>query len=188
MVNYDEYYENSSKPQKRILDVLKGLDYEIDASELSNLSEVNPKNLSKVVNPLVNDGIVICKEVSPKGKKVRFKYFSLADKKDLKQIDISEVKTQNKTSKIPQKVKIVKQKIDTKELSENLKQEILDELKTSLMNNTDILKAKSELIKMIMKLPIREVDKKEFGLSNISAYGVRKYFIDLLDIITLFKE
>ena len=180
-MDYDKYYENCSKPQKRALDILEQLEKPIIATELSETANINNKNLSKVMKDLVLDGVVKEKTVSPKRKKVRYKYFSLND--DLDDIEIIEMENKKKINETAQKVKIIKQNVDTIKL----KDEILDEIKKSFANNSVIQECKTEIIKFINVIPIRKIDKDALGYKGMTSNEVRNHMIDLLNQMSIFK-
>lgn len=185
-MNFAEYVESCNKPEKRILKALSKVD-EVDATELCKLANQNPKNLSRDIKRLIQEGIVKMRTVSPKHVRQTFKYFKLASKEGIENIEITEIKPKkqaNGTKKTKKEtVRIIKENVNVDEI----KKQVLDDLKDELLNNSDMLKAKSEIIKIIMKLPIRKVDKEALGLAHMTSNQVREYVIDNLDIMTIFK-
>jgi DNA-binding HxlR family transcriptional regulator len=184
-MNIEQYYQTLKPNQKKIITVLQEAEFQLSSHQISELTGINVKSLSRYINPMVKEGAVKLEVYSPQGKTERYKLFSLSDN-DIK-IEQEKKINENKSEKSKTvKSKTVKS-IDIDKLKEDLKLEIISELVEKESNIDDIVKARSEIVKIIMKLPIREVDKKELGLTNMSSNQVRNYIIDLLDLITIRK-
>jgi len=192
-----EYYENCSPNYKKIIDSLRDLDYMISSQDLSTLTGIHFKSIGRYLKVLIDDKIIEKSIYSPENDTRRYSLFYLKGNSKIDGIehvnlDDIEVNVNTNANVNNNKKEVKKTNIKSSNISANvdiisLKDEILDEIKKTLSNNAVIQKSKSEIIKIINKLPIREVDKKKLGLDGMTSNEVRSHIIDLLDNMTLFK-
>jgi predicted transcriptional regulator len=180
MVNLDDYYVDLTNRQKKVIDMLKKVKEPIQASKLAELIEVDIRNFSKVVKSMVLDGIIKESVVSPEGSKIRYKYYSLENIENIDKLMIENVKKDDKGK--PRITRIIKKDIDLTEIREQLKKEIMNEMKSELIKNESELKARNILSQFIAIVPIREQDKKALGLEGTNQ-EIRTELIRLIDIL-----
>lgn len=177
-----------TKTESEIMEYLKSIDVAISINELSENLKKDLGNMSRYIKNLDKKQEITIKMV--KDGKRHMKYVQVNDGKER---DISNEKLTDNAEIVPKKpektIKIEKtnEKIPKIDISQ-LKDEILDELKKSLANFNLIQKTKSEIIKFMNKIPIREVDKKELGYEGLTSNEVRSLMIDLLDNLIIFRS
>jgi DNA-binding HxlR family transcriptional regulator len=184
----NEYYENCSPNYKKIIDSLKELDYMISSKDLSELTGINYKSIGRYLKILLNDEIIEKKVYSPKNKSVRYSLFRLRGNSKIKDDndDINKINTVNKDNKKETIKTNIKTRIFKPSINE-LKDELMDEIKKSVFNNNVIQECKTEIIKFLNVIPIREIDKKSLGYKGMTSNQVRNHLIDLLNQMTIFK-
>lgn len=181
-----------TKNEQEIIDYLNKVNVSISIKELANNLGKDLGNMSKNIKSLDEKKEITIRMI--KDGKRHMKYIQVNDGKER---EISNDNLSDKAKIVPKKpkktIKIEKttektiDKISTDNISD-LKKEILNDLKEMLLNDSKIQEAKSEIIKIINTLPIREVDKKELGFKGKTSKEVRSYVIDLLNEMTVFKE
>lgn len=195
-MNLEQYYENCSKNYRKIIDSLRELDYMISSNDLSKLTGIHFKSIGRYLKVLINDGVIEKQVFSPKGKSKRYSLFYLKGNQKIdgiEHVDLTDItieietkdKKDDKTTNIKKPIILNESKINVD--TNDLKDEILDEIKKSLANNSVIQASKTEIIKFINKIPIREVDKEALGYEGKTSNEVRSHIIDLLDLMTYFK-
>lgn len=181
---------NLTKNEQKILDYLKEINVFISLKELAKNIDMDLGNLSKYVKKLLNKDEILTKMV--KDGKRHMKFVSLNDGKER---EISNDDLSKKAKIIPKKpkttLKIEKSKNEINDTNidiVSLKNEIMSEIDKNNSNKMLIHKTKSEIIKFINTVAIRETDKKELGYKGMTSKSVRSHLIDLIDTLIIFKQ